>query len=271
MKRELPPCKNNHGEDIWFCTEAESMDYVAARELQERLIAARKAGHLTRDTILLLEHPPVFTLGRRGGRENLVVTEQFLHQKGIPVVAAERGGDITFHGPGQLIGYPIIDLHTRRFGLAEYVTALEEVMIRTSANWGIRAERSPVNRGVWVGSKKLGSVGIAVRRGISFHGFALNVNMALEPFSWINPCGLHGVQMTSLERELRGPVSMREVRTRIREYIEQVFEITLCPLDLTDVEQNGQKTRSGSCTSGLRTDKEQRMRGVDGMNTMELK
>ena len=203
------------------------MEYREAWDLQASLVDARKGKTIDTDTVLLLEHPPVFTLGRRGGLNNLTVSDAFLKQSGIPVVQVERGGDITFHGPGQAVMYPIIDLRAAGLGVVDYVEDLEEVMIRTSADWGIRAERNPINRGIWVGNNKLGSIGIAVRRGISFHGLALNVNLSLDPFSWINPCGLQGVGMTSMERELSDKVTMDQVRRALKRNVEAVFGVEL--------------------------------------------
>ena len=216
-----------HSRPAWIYADLDCTDYEAARDLQLRLVAARGRGIFDSDILLLMEHAPVFTLGRRGGRENLVVSELFLQEAGVPVVHAERGGDITFHGPGQLIGYPILDLRAAKLTVTGYVERLEEIMIRTAAYWGVHAARNRLNRGIWVGDRKLGSLGIAVRRGIAFHGFALNVNVSLEPFGWINPCGLHGVGMTSLEREVARQVSMKEVREQVKSNIEQVFGVDL--------------------------------------------
>jgi len=213
-------------------TELTSVDYREAWELQSRLVAARRERRIGTDVFLCLEHPPVFTLGRRGGLENLMVSEDFLRKSGIPVIHVERGGNITFHGPGQLIGYPIIDLHAAKLSVVGYVERLEEVMIRTAADFGIEAERNPLNRGVWVGSNKLGSIGIAIRRGVSFHGFAFNVNLSLEPFGWINPCGLQGVGVTSIERELSEKVSMKQAREAVKHHIETVFEVRLVATSL---------------------------------------
>ena len=217
--------------NTWICADLGTSDYEEVRRLQVALVAARKSGLITEDVLLLVEHPPVLTLGRRGGLEHLAVSEAFLGKLGIPIVAVERGGNITFHGPGQLVGYPIIDLHAAELTATGYVYRLEEVMIRTAAHWGVHAGRDPVNRGVWVGKRKLGSIGIAVRRGIAFHGFALNVNLSLEPFGWINPCGLHGITMTSLERELSTEMTMEEVREEVKSNIETVFRMELTPTD----------------------------------------
>ena len=211
------------------------MEYTKAWDLQNNLVGARKDGVIDKDIVLLLEHPPVFTLGRRGGLENLTVSEDFLNKAGIQVIHVERGGDITFHGPGQIVMYPIIDLRAARLGVIDYVGLLEEVMIRTVSDWGIEAERNPINRGVWVGNNKLGSIGIAIRRGISFHGMALNVNLFLEPFGWINPCGLQNIGMTSMERELSRKLSMDKVREAIKRYVESIFSVELVMTDLTQI------------------------------------
>ena len=135
----------------------------------------------------------------------------------------ERGGDSTYHGPGQMVVYPILDLDRQRLGITELVFMLEEVMIRVSKNIGVQAVRNPRNRGVWVGDRKLGSIGLAVRKGISFHGMALNVNLSLTPFEWIHPCGLANVSMTSLERELSEKPSMQVVRKLTRQHLGDVL------------------------------------------------
>ncbi len=203
------------------------LNYEEGRDLQLRLVTARVNGTVSSDILLLVEHGPVFTLGRRGGRKNLIVSELFLKKAQIPVVHVERGGDITFHGPGQLVGYPILDLRAAKLTVTDYVERLEEIMIRTAAHWGVHATRNRLNHGVWAGGRKLGSLGIAIRRGIAFHGFALNVNVSLEPFGWINPCGLHGVKMTSLEQEIARKASMKEVREQIKANIKDVFDVDL--------------------------------------------
>ena len=211
----------------WLCADLALLGYEEARDLQLRLVAARECGTIASDILLLVEHEPVFTLGRRGGRENLMVSELFLKVARIPIVHVERGGDITFHGPGQLVGYPIMDLRAAKLTVIDYVERLEEIMIRTAAHWGVQATRNRLNHGIWVGGSKLGSLGIAIRRGITYHGFALNVNVSLEPFGWINPCGLHGVKMTSLEREIACKPSMKEVREQIKLNIKEVFNVDL--------------------------------------------
>jgi lipoate-protein ligase B len=166
-----------------YLLELPLTDYDDALRLQHAAVQARKDGRLDRDLVMLLEHPPVFTLGRRGGKENLLVSEQWLGEKGIRIVPIERGGDITYHGPGQLVAYPIVDLNHASFKVVDFVEALENAMIHTAAQWGVDARGDPMQRGAWVQQRKLGSVGITVRRGISFHGLALNVRYRpLRPF-----------------------------------------------------------------------------------------
>jgi len=211
----------------WFCIELPATEYKEAWHLQSNLVDAKYNKIFHENIVLLLEHPPVFTLGRRGGLNNLSVSENFLEKAVIPVIQVERGGNITFHGPGQLVMYPIIDLQVAKLRVVDYVENLEEVMIRTAADWGIKAVRNPINRGVWVGNNKLGSIGIAIRRGICFHGMAFNVNISLEPFEWITPCGLHDRGITSVERELSHKLSMSQVRETVKHHLEAVFGVAL--------------------------------------------
>lgn len=221
----------------WLCLELPLVEYAEVWELQGKLVTARKSALMASDILLLLEHSPVFTLGRRGGRENLNVSEKFLEQSGIPLFHVERGGNITYHGPGQVVGYGIVDLQAAGLTVVDYVTGLEEVMIRTAAAWGVMAERNSLNRGVWVGSRKLGSIGIAVRRGIAFHGFAFNADVSLAPFGWINPCGLKGVGVTSLACEAACEVSLPEIRRSVKDNLESVFRVKLMPVELREIER----------------------------------
>ena len=212
------------------------LDYQAAWSLQQKLVAARVDKTISRDMILFLEHPSVFTLGRRGGLDNLLVTEAFLKDSGIPVVQVERGGVITYHGPGQIVAYPIINLHARRIGVKEFVSAMEEAMLQTAGKWGIPAERNPINSGIWVGSQKMGSIGIALRKGVSFHGLALNVNLDLTPFSWIQPCGLQGVSMTSMKKELDRELPLNEVRDYLKDQLRSALGISYENCSLSDID-----------------------------------
>lgn len=230
-------------EKKWLCIDVQAMGYTEAWNLQGRLVAARKDKTIDTNVILFLEHPPIFTLGSRGGLKNLTVSESFLARAGIPVIQVERGGDITFHGPGQLVVYPIIDLRRVRLTVVDYIENLEQIMIRTAADWGINAARHPMNRGVWVGNNKLGSIGIAIRRGIAFHGMALNVNLSLRPFGWINPCGLQDIRMTSMERELSEKVSMNQVRQCVKYHLEAVFGVELVMTHLWELEDHLRSSR----------------------------
>jgi lipoyl(octanoyl) transferase len=199
------------------------VDYVAAHALQLALVEKRRSGQLEGDIFLVTEHPSTFTLGRRGGRQHLTVTEEFLRERQIPLLHIERGGDITYHGPGQLVVYPIVHLRQAGLGVADYVCCLEELMIRLAAESGVVAGRDSRNHGIWVGGRKLGSIGIAIRHGISFHGLALNVNLDLDPFSWVNPCGLTGVQMTTLSRERRREVVVDEIKKDLLGQLTRIF------------------------------------------------
>lgn len=220
---------------IWRVCEPGCVEYATALELQHRLVAARKSGALDTDLLVLLEHPPVFTLGRRGGRENLIVSADFLSRSGVQVIQTERGGNITYHGPGQLVAYLILDLEAARLGVKDLVYLLEEVMLRTTAGWGVAAARNPVNHGIWVGSRKMGSIGIAIRRGITFHGLALNVDPALEPFGWINPCGLAGIGVTSLKEASGLSPSLTSVRPVFKTHMQAVFGTELVAIAPAEV------------------------------------
>jgi lipoate-protein ligase B len=220
----------------WRVFEPGMLAYGEALRLQHRFVAARKTGTLACDLLMLLEHPPVFTLGRRGGRENLIVPPGFLANAGIQVVQAERGGNITYHGPGQLVAYLVLDLEAAKMGVKDFVHFLEEVMIRTAAEWGVAAERNPVNRGIWVGNSKMGSIGIAIRRGVTYHGLAFNVDVSLEPFGWINPCGLADVGVTSLKLASGRSLSMPAVRRVFKGHIQTVFDTELVALEWDEVD-----------------------------------
>ena len=219
----------------WLYVEMPLTAYQQALKLQHKLLAAVKENRIYSGVVLALEHTPVFTLGRRGGRENLRVSEDFLKATGIDVIQVERGGNITFHGPGQLVIYPIINLNALQLGVADLVTGLEEVMIRTAAAWDITAQRNPANRGVWVGNCKLGSIGIAVKRSISFHGLSLNVNTDLGPFQWINPCGLQDVSITSMQKELSKPIKMDQVRQAMAANMTAQFDVQLISQSLDEI------------------------------------
>lgn len=221
----------------WLAVNLPVVPYREALALQHRLVAARIADPALPDLVLMLEHAPVYTLGRRGGAENIMVPRARLEKRGITVVQTERGGFITYHGPGQLVAYPIVDINARRLGVADFVTSLETAMIATAARWGITAVRRPENRGVWVGHRKLGSIGIAVRRGVVFHGLALNITTDLTPFTWINPCGLENLAMTSLSAEGAAGVAMPAARPAMIEALSAAFGIPIREIDTMAFEE----------------------------------
>ena len=209
--------------DRALCCDLGLVPYAAAHRLQLDLVERRISGALDRDLFLLVEHPLVFTLGHHADRSHLGLSEAVLRERGAELARIERGGEVTCHNPGQLVVYPIVHLRQARLPVRDHVERLEEVMLRIASDQGVVAGRDPRNRGVWKGGRKLGSVGVAVRHGVAFHGLALNVANDLEPFTWINPCGLAGVTMTSLARESGRPCALAEVKTSCCRALEQVF------------------------------------------------
>ncbi len=197
-----------------------TLEYKRALDLQIATLNAKISNPSKQDRLFYLEHPKVFTLGRRGGRENLTVSEDFLSSRGIRIVQTDRGGNITFHGPGQAVLYPVIDLARAKIGVADFVHGMEEIMKQTVLDFGIPADRDEKNHGLWVGQKKIGSVGISIKKGISIHGLALNVCPDLTPFSWINPCGLENVAMTSIAME---KVDQDKENTDLMDRVCQLF------------------------------------------------
>ena len=209
-------------EEIW-CVRLGQVPYAQAQDQQRRLEQARRLGEVP-DLLLLLEHPPVYTKGRRAEPAELGMGEDWYRMQGIEVCEADRGGAVTYHGPGQLVGYPIVSLEQQGIGVAAYVERLERLMIESLAAWGIRARVVDDVTGVWAGNRKIGSIGVHVRRGITTHGFAINVNNDLQPFEWIVPCGIEGCRMTSICRELGGERSMDEFMDVVSERFGEVYE-----------------------------------------------
>ncbi len=179
-----------------------TMPYAEALELQRSVAAARISGKIPEDVLLLVEHPPVVTLGRSSKEGHLTVSAELLRQRGVELFEVERGGDVTFHGPGQLVGYPIIDLKRHRQDLHWYLRTVEQALIDTLGALGIAAERNTGYTGVWTGGRKIASIGVHARDWVTWHGFALNVTTDLSYFDLIVPCGIQGVTMTSVKREL---------------------------------------------------------------------
>ena len=212
------------------------VDYSEALQLQHRKVALCKAGTIP-DVLLLLEHPHVYTLGRNANKEHLLVSRQFVTTVGAEVFETDRGGDITYHGPGQLVGYPILDLTRHQRNLTWYMRSLEEVMIGAAAGFGVRATRLNGATGVWVGDEKLVAMGVHISRWVTSHGFAFNVNTDLRYFEHIVPCGLRGKGVTSLERLLGKSVKMEAVIQRVIEEFGRVFGLEMARLEESTVER----------------------------------
>jgi len=198
--------------------------YQEGLDLQKQLVDQRKAG-LIADQLLLLEHPAVITLGvrTRDDRSHVLATPEVLAAAGVDVFETGRGGDVTYHGPGQLVGYPIIDLNPNRRDVHRYVRDLEEVLIRTVATFGITAARVPGLTGIWVGDEKLAAIGVRISRWVTSHGFALNVDTDLSRFNLIVPCGIADKGVTSMSSLLSRAVSMAEVEDAVVRAFEEVF------------------------------------------------
>jgi lipoate-protein ligase B len=214
-----------------FMASYPSFPYPEALDLQRRVLSAKIEGDFP-DTLIILEHPPVITLGRRGKRENILISDETLQRERIEVVHVERGGDVTYHGPGQIVGYPIFALAHYGKDLSRFVSSIEEVLIRVCGDLGIEAVRKSINRGVWVGEKKIASIGLAVRRWISFHGFAFNWAPNMGHFQFITPCGLAGIEMTCVGETLGRVVDPDILRRGICKHFEEVFHIRLREVDL---------------------------------------
>jgi len=222
------------------------IEYARAWELQEQLLQKNLEQKMefsrrlregedvpdevpTTHYLLFCEHPPVFTLGKSGKMENVLINETERAEKGIAFYPTNRGGDITFHGPGQLVGYPILDLEKFITDIGKYLRNLEEVMIRTMLEYGLKGERSPGETGVWLDpfepghERKICAMGVRCSRWITMHGFAFNVNTDLSYFDAIIPCGIRDKQVTSLQRELGYPVPLEEVKEKVQHHFETVF------------------------------------------------
>jgi lipoyl(octanoyl) transferase len=218
-----------------------AVDYQTALRLQQKLVELRKEGRVG-DVLLLLEHTPVITLGRNAKSKNIVASPELLAQRGVEVFECDRGGDVTFHGPGQLVGYPIFDLRgfptpdakRKTLGAIEYVRRLEEVLIRTCADFGIPAQRISGMTGVWTKEAKIAAIGVHISLAVTSHGFALNVNTDLDYFNLIIPCGITAKPVTSIERELGKQVPLQDVAHSISRNFSTVFESQILWLESLD-------------------------------------
>jgi lipoate-protein ligase B len=199
------------------------IEYQKAWDLQRQLWSKRAEEKLP-DLLLIQEHPHVITLGRRGNRTHLKVPPEILETMKVPLFHVERGGDITYHGPGQVVVYPILDLKDYGYRLIGYVDQLEEVILHVLRDFGIEGEKDPRNRGVWAKGSKIASIGVTIKRWVSFHGFALNYETDLKYFDLMDPCGLVGEKMTSMAKILGRKVSHKEVAGRIIFHFKEVFK-----------------------------------------------
>lgn len=224
-----------------FFQDLENVGYQEAWDFQEKLLhentKTKSSGNeqLTIHHLLFCEHPPVFTLGKSGHLENLLLNEQLLKEKGIEFFHTNRGGDITFHGPQQIVGYPILDLEKFFTDIGRYLRSLEEVIILTIGEYGLQGDRSPGETGVWIEpeikhkARKICALGVRCSRWITMHGFALNVNTDLNYFNYIIPCGIIDKQVTSIEKELGKKVPLEEVKQKIKKNFEKVFDAEILP------------------------------------------
>jgi len=202
------------------------LPYAEGLQIQELLVAERQAGRII-DVLLMLEHDPVFTMGRNARAENVLVSADALRERGFEIFETGRGGDVTYHGPGQVVGYPILELPADRRDVHRYVRDLEEVMIRGCADFGITAARIGGKTGAWVGTDKVGAIGVRIARWVTSHGFALNVTNDLDPFALIVPCGIRDHGVTSLSRLLGRDVLAEDVAVRLSGHVADVFDLEI--------------------------------------------
>jgi lipoyl(octanoyl) transferase len=235
-------------DEVWTVRAGE-VPYEQARRAQKRLEAARQADELP-DVLLLLEHPPVYTRGRRSTSDELPMGEDWYQMQGIEVRESDRGGRVTYHGPGQLVGYPIVSLRSfanraapgvadeeaARIDVVEYIRRMERLIIAALSDWSVEAEIVDGLTGVWTPDRrKVASIGVHVNRGVTTHGFAINVNNDLQPFEWIVPCGIESCRMTSLARELAAEQDLDAFATTVRDRFADVYERSPVEIDVADL------------------------------------
>jgi lipoyl(octanoyl) transferase len=201
------------------------IDYKQAWDMQKEIFDLRLCNEIN-DSLFLLEHPHTYTLGKVAEKENLISSESRLKELGISVYEIDRGGDITYHGPGQIVGYPIIKLSDWKEDTHQYLRGLEEVIILTCREYGIETERNPKYTGVWIGERKIAAIGIKVSRWITMHGFAFNINTDLSYFGGIIPCGIKDKDVTSLQHELGKEINIAEVKEKLIKNFKKVFDYT---------------------------------------------
>src|SRR3990172_10331021 len=209
----------------------DEIEYGEAWELQKSLLNARMS-NAVEDCLILLQHPPTFTFGRRYKEDNLITNKEYYGSLGFAVYKTDRGGLATYHGPGQVVGYPIIKISTYTKDYYQYLRMLEDVMIRTLIDFGIVAERNEGYTGVWVDNAKIGFIGVRMVFGYAMHGFSLNVNNDLSPFYYITPCGIQGVRITSAEEVLNTNVDIKKSYDTLANRYSDVFQIQMIPIEI---------------------------------------
>ena len=220
--------------DPWWALSLDTVEYQEAWDLQRRLVQARQLG-LVPDSLILLQHPHTYTLGRRAAIQHVLFDEATRLERGVSLHWVDRGGDITYHGPGQIVGYPIMDIRKRGLDVHRYLRTIEEALIRALAHFGIQGERDHAYTGVWVGKQKVAAIGVKISRGVTSHGFALNVDTDLSYFQGIVPCGITDRAVTSLTELLGGPQEIEAVRGVVAEEFFKTFGGSWEPVTLAAV------------------------------------
>lgn len=198
-------------------------EYREALAIQVKLLEKRQKGEIE-DTLIILEHPPVITLGNQAEKSNIIASEEYLAQQGIDIIETNRGGDVTYHGTGQIVGYPIVDIRNLKIGVRDFVNGLEEVFIQLlQQEFGIDAKRDYGHTGVWIDNSKILAIGLAVKRGVTMHGFAFNVNTNLQHFNFIVPCGITDKGVTSVEKIMGKTYSIVDMNKKVVDYFVKVF------------------------------------------------
>lgn len=210
--------------------------YTPVWAFQRRLQRQRIAGEIP-DTLVFVEHNPVYTIGKNGTDLHVIASEGFLRERGIEVVQVDRGGDVTYHGPGQLVGYPIFDLHQHKKSVSFYMRQLEEVFIDALTHWGLKSSRVEGYTGVWIGDEKITALGVRISRWVTMHGFAFNVNSRLEDFAGIIPCGIFHRGITSLEKQLGRVADMQEVKEVVLESFLKIFDFSKVRVEKVDLQE----------------------------------
>ncbi len=219
----------------WLLLRLGVVDYNNAWKLQGRLMAACQEGGID-DALVLLQHNHVYTMGRRASTSHLLMSEEEMVEKGIALHYVDRGGDVTYHGPGQITGYPIVDLRKRGLDVHRYIRGLERAIIQALSEFGVNARQDPGYTGVWVGEEKIAAIGVKVSRGVTMHGFALNVNPSLEYFEGIIPCGIEGRAITSIAKILGSPVELVRVEDSIVRAFQDEFGGSFIKVSLEKLE-----------------------------------